>query len=380
VLVVGTATQAAGAYVPLSLTAIAPQLRQDLGLSLTQLGVVLGAPLLGSGLSFLGVGYALDRLGVRLPMLGGAALTATGMTAAAFVEPVPALAACLFFAGAGASVASIATFGAIFNAYPIERRSWAVSIRQTGLPIAGLVAAFLSPALHALGGVRLVMLFTAAIYVVIAVTFAVVGHEGAPSTRVRFALFSLLRAPGLGGLLAVAALYVIVFQALATYTLPAVHAAGLSSVAASATFFVLQSAAIVGRLTWGRLGDRAGGTARVRALVEVGVVAAGGAALFAAALHGGTAAIVVAVALFAFGASGWNGLVMLAAGERASQELAGQTVALVTTVLVTLSALATPPLGALADALGWDAFWGCASAAALTGAFLASRLTYVRVR
>jgi len=70
--------------------------------------------------------------------------------------------------------------------------------------------------------------------------------------------------------------------------------------------------------------------------------------------------------LLAFGALGWNALVYVRAGEMAPQALAAQAVAIAATLVFTLSAVSTPPMGALAQAAGWDVFWlVCAGLCAL---------------
>jgi len=91
-------------------------------------------------------------------------------------------------------------------------------------------------------------------------------------------------------------------------------------------------------------------------------------------LHVGAALVVPAAVLFGFGALGWNALVYVSAGERTAPELAGRSVATAATVVFLISALCTPPLGALADHAGWDVFWVVTAVLAALGALAASRL------
>jgi hypothetical protein len=78
--------------------------------------------------------------------------------------------------------------------------------------------------------------------------------------------------------------------------------------------------------------------------------------------------------LFGFGAFGWNAIVYVSAGERASPELAARSVALAATVVFLMSAVCTPPLGALAERAGWDAFWLTCAALAFAGAAVSATL------
>ena len=59
-------------------------------------------------------------------------------------------------------------------------------------------------------------------------------------------------------------------------------------------FFAVNIAAMAARIAWGWVADRGGGTRRVRALVEVGLLAAAGGVAFALALHLGAVAVVLA--------------------------------------------------------------------------------------
>jgi MFS family permease len=173
-------------------------------------------------------------------------------------------------------------------------------------------------------------------------------------------------------LLLVACFYILVLQALLSYAVSSVRAAGLSAFTASAAYFAINVTAMAARIAWGKLADRGGGARRVRTLVEVGAFASGGAVLFALALHAGPVAVVLSALVFGFGALGWNAIVYVSAGERAAPELAGRSFALAATVVFLVSALCTPPLGALADRAGWDAFWLTTAGLAGIGALIAA--------
>ena len=101
--------------------------------------------------------------------------------------------------------------------------------------------------------------------------------EGSPPVheRPRIEVHRLVRAPGMIRLLVVAALYIVVLQAVLVFTVPSVRDSGFSSFVAGATFFVLNVTAGVARVVFGRIADRGGGARRVRTLVEAGAVAAG---------------------------------------------------------------------------------------------------------
>ena len=376
------AAQASVSFVNFGLPSIGPDLRRHYGLSLPGLGAVLTATLFGSGLALILAGIAVDRLGHRRATLGGSALGATGLAiAAAAGSSTAVLIVGLLVSGIGTSVIPIAGTGALFRAFPADRRGWALGVRQMAVPLGGTIAAVAMPALVHVAGVWLAFAVASIGVAVACGVFALVAEDGRTPGRPRVerAFRSVLGAPGMIRLLVVASLYIVVLTAILSYTVPSARAAGLSSFWAGFTFFAVNITAMISRLVWGRVADRHGGSRRVRTLVETGVVGAIGGILFALALHGGPALVVPAAVLFGFGALGWNALLYVAAGERTVPELAGRSVATAATVVFLISAIATPPLGALADRAGWDVFWVTAAALSALGALVARRLTPGRV-
>lgn len=372
-LAAASAAQAAVAFVNFGLPAIGPELSHRFGLSLAALGAVLTAGLFGSGLALIAAGVVVDRFGTRLPTLAGTVLAAASLVVAAAAASAPVLFAALVVSGIGSAVIPIAGAGALFRVYPSGRRAWALGIRQMSVPLGGTLAALAMPALAAYGGVGTTLVVGAVAVAVTGILFAFVADE-APAPRARRAerpLRSIWHAPGMQRLFVVAACYIVVLQAVISFTVPAARAAGLTAFAAGFTYFTINVTAMISRVAWGHVADRDSGTRRTRTLVEVGAVAAGGAVLFTLALHGGAAAVVPAAVLFGFGALGWNALVYVSAGERAAPELATRSVAVAATVVFLLSAVSTPVLGALAASVGWDVFWVVTGLLAATGALVA---------
>jgi hypothetical protein len=306
-------------------------------------------------------------------MSAGTVLAAGALVAAALADTALGLGSALVVFGIGSSVVTIAGVGALFRAYPTERRAWALGVRQMAVPLGGTVGAVLVPALEALGGVATVFFGAAVAVAVSGASFALTADDVRGGRQVG-SFGTIMRAPGMQRLLVVAAFYILVLQAVLIYAVPAARAAELSALAAGATFFAIQVSAGIARVVWGRIADRGGGARRVRTLVEAGLLAAVGTLLFAVALHHGAALALAAAVVLGFGALGWNALVYVSAAERAPPELSGRSVAVAATVVFGLSALATPPLGALAEHAGWDAFWVTTAALALAGAAVAATL------
>jgi MFS family permease len=379
VLVAASAAQAAVSFVAFGLPAIGPELRRAFGLSLPELGAVLTASFLGSSLTLVAAGVAVDRFGPRAAMLVGTPLASGGLIAASFGDSKPLLFAALVVSGIGSSVVPVAGTGALFQAFPASRRGWALGVRQMAVPLGGTAAAVALPLLDAVGGVRLPLLVAAAAVAGSGIAFAMVSNSEATPRRPSARAFrTILAAPGMRRLLAVASLYILVLQALLTFAVPSIRAAGFSRLSASIAFVAINLTAMGARLVWGRIADRSDGTRRSRTLAEIGLVAAGGGIAFAVSLHVAAPVVAVAAVLFAFGAMGWNAIVYVSAGERTTPELANRSVALALTVVFLVSAVSTPLLGVLADRAGWSAFWLVTAGLALGGASIAGSLADTR--
>jgi MFS family permease len=376
VLTASTTAQTAVSFVNFGLPSIGPELRAEYGLTLAQLGAVLTAGLFGAGLVLIASGIAVDVVGARLTMLVGTALGTAGLASAAVAPSWEALMASLVLFGVGSAVVPIAGTGALFRVYPAARRGWALGVRQMAVPLGGIVAALSMPLLVRAGGVELAFGVAAGALLLAGIAFSVLLHE--PGHRGHRPLprgfRSIVRAPGMHLLLAVATFYIVVLQAVVSYMVPAVRAAGMSALVAAVAYFAVNVAAMVARITWGKVADLKGGSRRRRTLVETGLVASVGAVVFTFALHAGPVLAICAAILFGFGALGWNALVYVSAGELATLELAARAVSVAATVIFLASAVCTPILGAVAARAGWDAFWASTAVLALIGAYLASRL------
>ena len=142
-----TVSQAAVSFVNFGLPAVGPELQREYGLTLAELGAVVVAALLGSGLSLIAAGSAVDRFGPRLSTLVGTAIGTAGLALAAVVDSTGPLIAALALFGVGTSVVPIAGTSALFRVYPASRRAWALGVRQMAVPLGGTVAAVAMPLL-----------------------------------------------------------------------------------------------------------------------------------------------------------------------------------------------------------------------------------------
>ena len=145
---------------------MAPVLRDELGLSLGQIGAVLSAAWLGSTLTLLPWGLAADRLGERVVLALGLFTAAGFLAAAGYAGSFAALYVLLVFAGAAGASVNSASGRAVMLWFAPSERGLALGIRQTAIPLGGLVVALVVPHLTASYGSRGAFLFLAGLAVV----------------------------------------------------------------------------------------------------------------------------------------------------------------------------------------------------------------------
>ncbi len=128
-------------------------LKTDLGLSASTAGLAVSALAFGKFFGAYGAGVAADRLGERkVLVLGG--LVAASLVVLAAVGPSALFFPFLFLAGVAGAAGTPAGGRLVLLRFPPKRRGLALWIRQTGIPLGGLVAAVLLPWVAHLAGWR----------------------------------------------------------------------------------------------------------------------------------------------------------------------------------------------------------------------------------
>jgi len=141
----------------LGISPLSPSLVEGLGLTRFQVAFIVPSIYLAGLLFSLPGGRLADRLGVRPAFLGGLALAAAGLLAAALAPGFLAFLACLFVAGAGWSVVNPTLGKAIMDVFPVRERGIAMGVKQMGLTIGGVISALALPAIAAALGWRFAM-------------------------------------------------------------------------------------------------------------------------------------------------------------------------------------------------------------------------------
>jgi sugar phosphate permease len=374
ILALGTLAQASYSAVFLGIPVLGPELREEYGLTLTQVGVVIAAVSIGSVVTLLPWGLLTDRLGERAVLGTGLAVASVALAVAAFSSSYAVLVALLVVAGgAGASV-NAASGRAVMGWFVPSQRGFALGIRQTALPLGGAAAAVCLPPIAAAGGTRAGLLVLAGGCLATAVA-GTIGLRDAPPAEgdevgdlVHPLRDSRMWRVAVGsGLICVAQISIMAFTVLFLHGVR-----GLSTAVAAGVFALMQLIGATLRIVVGRWSDRVG--ARIVPLLKLtcafSVAIAVSAALTSAPLALFLPAFVAAGAL----SQSWNGLSFTATAELAGRSRAGAALGFQQTALSVASAVSPPLFAVLVESTSWGLAFGLAALLPLAGAGLVRRI------
>jgi MFS family permease len=353
VLLATTAVQSLATMTAMIVPVLGPQIAPDLGFPTLALGYYVSV-LYGSAIisGTLGGDLVLRYGPIRVSQAGlagcalGMLLLASGVP---WLAPVSAVVLGLAY---GPTTPASSHMLAIST--PPARRNLVFSIKQTGVPIGGMLAGLFGPTLAAWLGWRgaLLVVALAALACGALVQPLRRPHDDARESRHRVGVAALsgvaatLRDSATLRTLALASLcFTVVQLSFTTYLVSYLHESfGYTLVAAGLLLSLGQVAGVVGRIAWGVIADRGFGAVRMVVVLAIGM-AAGSVALGALA-PGGSAALAATVVLLGACALGWNGTFLSEVARQAPPGGAGRATSAILTCAYG-GVVVGPPLFAL---------------------------------
>lgn len=317
VLAVTLTIQALVSLAVLAVPAMAPAMALELHVSPSLVGAYVAVVYLGAMLASTVAGPLVVRYGAMRVSQAGLLVCAAGMLILAALPSMPVAAIGAFLTGVGYGPITPASSHLLARSTPPHRASLVFSVKQTGVPLGGVVAGAFVPALVIIGGAA-VALYTVALGCVVCTALAQPirntldsdrqsGHRlnvaklGAPVSLV-------MRDPSLRPLAAFSFVFSAMQMCLASYLVTYMNSElGYSLVAAGAALSVAQMGGVAGRILWGYVADRWLGA---RPMLAVVAATMAGSAAAAALLTAGVPRVPLLALLAIFGASatGWNGV------------------------------------------------------------------------
>lgn len=365
ILVVTTLTQATIAFISQGIGTLAPFLIAGLGLTKTQVGFAGGAVNIGTTLTALLAGRAVDMWGEKRVLVIGGLATGVSVLIASLSNTFLVLIGLLMFTGLWAATATPAGSKAIMTWFPYSQRGLALGIRQTGIPMGGMLAALFIPPIAISFGWKSAMV-SMGLGPILGAAVCQFTYKDYPlevnvAKTVKSGKWTeLLRKKEIWLLGFTAITYVAAQFTIVTYLVLYLHdKTGLSVAFASLFLALVQFGGMVGRIFWGYVSDTFFQGARKPVLTVIGILAIA-MALFMLALSPATPLWLIAFATFLFGftAIGWNGIYITLLSEMAGKDQSGTAVGFGLT-LIQFGVLIFPPLfGLLVDRTGsYEASW-----------------------
>jgi MFS family permease len=360
----------------LVLPAVAPEVARDYGVDPSVIGYQISLVGAGFVVSLLYFGNFSRRFGAaRTNQLGQTAL-ATGLAMMMLPQPVFLVIGSIALGlGHGLLGPSVTTLLIRFT--PAARRNFVFSIQQTSVPLGGIGAALLAPALAVTLDWRLALAINAVLHLaVVAFLQRGRGHwdddrdprARAVSANPLAACTMIWRHPRLR-LIAVAAGCLCWGQfCIAAYTVVAsVQALGMSLIVAGTVLTVVQLSNAVSRVVAGWLADRVGSTPRVLLWIAALMLATSAASIWLAP-DWPTPVLYLYFALQGIATGAWAGLVLAEVGHLAPQ---GQVSTAVSGALVYINSGKLIGPAVFAGIYGFTTNYGLAFASVAAPALLA---------
>jgi len=374
-LLAGTFVLAAQAGTISGLAVLAPEFRDHYGLSLTQIGVLLGVSSIGALLTLLAWGLAADRIGERTTAAIGMAGAAAALAAAAYATAFAPLVALLFLMAAFGASANTATGRAVTSWFARHERGFALGIRQTAVPIGGFTAALALPPIVDAWGLRTALLVLAAALLVASAVAAAVMIAG-PIRTVEDetdALRHPVRDRRIWRIASASSLLVVTQIAITGFVVLFLESQrDFSHGAAGAVLAGMNVVAIAGRLLAGRLSDRRG--SRIGLILRIAVATAISVGISAALVGGPNWLLCVALVAGGGLSMSWNGLAVAATVETVGPGRSGAALGVQQTMLQTAVVLAPLAFAPFVSATSWGAGFAVAAVFPLGGASVLQRL------
>ncbi len=341
-----------------------PTLHTTRGLDLASAGLLSSMPSFGMVLTLIAWGYVVDRVGERIVLALGSALTAAAAFAAASVHSLVAVGFFLLLGGMAAASSNSASGRLVVGWFPPQQRGLVMGIRQTAQPLGVGVGALVIPRLAASHGIGVALLFPAVVCAVSAVVCAVAVLDPPRPPRAEAAAEDLANPYRGSSMLwrihAVSVLLVVPQCVVWTFTLVwLITDRGWSAESAGAMVTAAQVLGALGRVAAGRWSDAMG--SRMRPIRIIAVAAA--ASMLALALTDllrSPVSIAIMVAASVITVSD-NGLAFTAIAEIAGPFWSGRALGTQNTSQLLTTGVAPPLFGALIGAAGFPlAFAVCA--------------------
>ncbi len=351
-------------------------MRPDLGLSFAEFGLLMTAYSAGQVSGSIPAGAFVDRVGVGWALVGACIILSIGAALLTQAEGLTVALIALLTIGWGYSITNPATARGVLEWFPPNRRATAIGVKQTGVPVGGVLAAGTLALSAYISWQTIIWLIAAATICSAAVCLTLAekptARRGA-GTGPLAGVIKLARDKNFGILVLSSGFFNVGQYNFFTYlTLFMREAAQASQELASLTLGLAQAVSAIGRIGWGALSDMVFKGRRKNLAATVCMTAAIFLVGMAAAGWIKSAAIGIGVAvLLGLTIASYASLMQTMAVEAVPPEHSGSSIGYISIGTATGAMVGPPLFGAVIDATGRFADgWLMTAAIVATGVVL----------
>lgn len=327
-----TLTHVMSAYSGQSIQPLAPFLQSELSLKHIQIGMFTSIFFLGAFFLSIPMGWLVDRFGIYWTMAVGQLIIGLFILSISFADSFPIICGFLLLAGMGHATINPATGKAVISWFSIKGRATAMGVKQTGIPLGGVLAAATLPAIAMSSNWRKAFIISGAISL-LSVLFCLLFYRESQTEKNQkkiqtfplSSLWQIFKDRDLMMLSCLAIVFMGLQISLQTYLVLFCKERLLFPVIIAGYFLSLAHlGGVVGRLTWGPVSDFFFRGRRKVVLMIIGSLCSIISLSFAfLSPQFPIWSIVILVFLFGFCAIGWNGIYLTLAAELAGGDRAG---------------------------------------------------------
>ena len=241
----------------MAIAAIATNLKNDLGINAEEYGWLIGIYMIVQGFIAIPGGLLIDYIGTRLVFASSMLLAAVGTAIIGAASSFGTACLGMLMLGTGYGLVNPCTSKTVFDLFPRERRASAMGIKQTGVPLGGVLGAMVAGALIDISD-RAEILYGFAILIASAagLAFLLPYHTSRPKTSPLTGMLTVIRDKNLqifNGSIGIfqASMYAM----LANIAAFCREALGADPTLSAACLSIAQTASAIGRLSWGAISD-----------------------------------------------------------------------------------------------------------------------------
>ncbi|MBV8726841.1 MAG: MFS transporter [Candidatus Eremiobacteraeota bacterium] len=375
VLALFTVAMLGASVVLVAIGTLIPFFEEAFGLPKSQLGLIVTVLMLGSTLFTSTAGLAVDRFGDKAIVLATGLVMGVALIAASLQAHFWWLIVWLFVYGVGYAAVTPAGSHAILFFFDKRSRGTAMGIRQTGVPLGGVLGAVMLPFIAGAHGYTAALAAAGVVCLATSILAAFAYREPPQLRGERASARALFEGmihigfePRLLLVVGVSVVLICVQIALMSFLpLTYARAAGLSTFVVAAMFCASQVAAVIGRLVWGWVSDRIFAGNRLLPMGATCIVSALAAIAVGSLQSPNIPIAALAACALGFAGEGWVGLSVIAMAEIGGEEHSGSALGFGLTLVFAAAMIAAPIFGSIIDHFGYRTAWYSLAVLALIG-------------